>query len=79
MTTNYSFCECQGNIGIHFSSQRKQRRIKTLHILFRTNDEMYLIAKKRYNFWFDIDIDIDNSDITNFDIDIYRYRFLLDI
>ncbi len=36
---------------------------------------MYLTAEKRQNVWFNIDID--NSDITNFDIDIYRYRFWL--
>ncbi len=64
-----------GNVAIHFNSQRKQRRIKTLHILFWRNDKMYLIAEKRPNFWFDIDID--NIDITKFNIDIDRYRFLL--
>ncbi len=36
---------------------------------------MYLTVEKRWTFWFDTD----NIDITNFDIGIYRYWFLLDI
>ncbi len=39
------------------------------------NYEMYTTDVKKWNFWFYIDI----VNINSFDIDIYRYQFLLDI
>ncbi len=65
---NNTIVNINSNVAIHFNSQRKQRRIKTLYILFWRNDETFglisILIISIYQLWHWL---------------IYIYRFLLDI